>query len=247
MYHCIVNPAAGRSHGRELISVIETFMKDHGNEIEIKETTKVMDAARLAREACAAGSQGIIGIGGDGTIQEIVTGMLDGQDKCGTPLGIISCGSGNDLWRSFGLLSGQKNSVHACLTAVQGGKTLAVDAIRTNDAACLNIANIGLDARIVDNAKRFKKVFGKNAYVVSALISIFSHKNTPLTVSIDDGKEYFEGKFTLVAVCNGQYYGGNMRIAPSAQMDDGKITFLVVSKSSKAVKGLAILPSKTAS
>jgi len=236
VYHCIVNPAAGRGRGRELIPVIESFMKHHGKVIEIKETVNAMDAAKWAKAACEAGSQSIIGVGGDGTLQEIVTGMLDGRDKCDTPLGIVSCGSGDDWRRSFG----QKADVEACLSAVLNGKIKTVDAIRANDMACLNISNIGLDAGIVRNAQPLKRIFGKSAYVVSAIISIFKHKNICLAIDTGDGKT-IEGDFTLVAICNGQYYGGGMRITPPAKMDDGLITVCLVDAMSR-LKALTLFP-----
>lgn len=231
MYHCIVNPTAGRAEGRKLIPLIKKALKD----VDIKVTEQTMDAARWAKEACAAGSRGIIGIGGDGTMQEIVTGMLNGRDKCDTPLGVISCGSGNDWRRSF-----QKGDNKASLQAIFEGNTRAIDAIRIDTVqasmACINIANIGLDARITRNAQPFKKFFGKNSYILSAIISTFRHKSTPITMYIED-EERVEEEFTFVAVCNGQYYGGGMRITPSAEMDDGRITLLLV----KAMSGLQAL------
>ena len=83
-------------------------------------------------------------------------------------------------------------------------------------------------------------MFGKKAYVVSAIISIFSHKNTPFTILVD-GKELIEGMFTLVTVCNGQYYGGNMRIAPSAEINDGLITLCLVSAMGR-LKAFTLFP-----
>ena len=236
MYHCIVNPAAGRGNGQSLIPVIDAFMRDRGIDIDIKIPSHSSDAAKLAKEACTAGSQGIIGVGGDGTIQNIVTGMLDNKDRCDTPLGVISCGSGNDWIRSFG----KKYSAIDCLNALLTGKIQAIDVIRVNNMVCINIANMGLDARIVRNAKPLKKVFGKSAYAISALISIFRHKNIPLTLHIDE-KEKLEGKFTLAAACNGQYYGGGMRIAPSAVVNDGSITLCLVS-AINTLKALILFP-----
>ena len=236
MYHCIVNPVAGRGNGRKMLSAINTFMRDNGKEIGIKETRYPLDASQFAKEACANGSQGIIGIGGDGTIQEIVTGMLNNTDKCSVPLYMISCGSGNDWQRSFK----QNNSIKSCLSSLIEDKTQTIDAIWVNGMACLNIANIGIDARIVRNAQRFKKFFGKNAYVISAIISILSHKNTSITVYIEDTQK-MKGSFTLVAACNGQYYGGGMRIAPSAIIDDGQITLCLVNAMGR-LKAFTLFP-----
>ena len=213
-------------------------MESCGKELIIKETKKAMDAANFAKEGLQ--SQGIISVGGDGTLQEVVSGMLDGQDKCDTPLCAISCGSGNDWQRSLN----SSQTLEARIQSIIAGKTRAIDAIRANNMglglASINIANIGLDVEIVKRAQPLKKIFGKNSYVVSALISIAKHKNHSLTVFIDD-KEAINGDFTLVAICNGQYYGGNMRITPSAIIDDGKITLCLVKGLSRS-KILMLFP-----
>lgn len=225
MYHCIINPAAGRGNGLKLVSVISDFMNSHGIEFETNLTQSSQDAIKLAKKACASKSQGIIGVGGDGTIQEIATGMLEGRDSCDIALGVISCGSGNDLKRSFDLKPGLLVSV---LNSLLKGNTQTIDAIRANKMVCLNIANIGLDAQIVRNAQPLKKIFGRSSYVISALISILRHKNIPLTIYID--KEYkLQGYYTLAAACNGQYYGGGIRIAPKASLADGLITLCLIS------------------
>jgi len=201
-------------------------MKAHGKEVKTSETSQDINANYLAKNAL--NSQGIICLGGDGTLQEVVSGMLNGQDKCNTPLCVIPCGSGNDWQRSVNI----GKTPEACLQALLNGKTRAIDAIRANDSANINIANIGLDVEIVKRAQPLKKIFGTKSYTISALISIVLHKNKPLTIHID-GEEYSNGNFTLVAICNGQYYGGNMRIAPSAVIDDGKITLCVISALSR--------------
>jgi len=148
-------------------------------------------------------------------------------------LGVISCGSGNDWQRTLG----HRNDAEACLNALISGNVRPIDIIRVNGMACVNIGNMGLDARIVQNAAKFKKFFGKNAYTVSAVISILEHKNISIKLQIDDGPVVDMG-ITLAAVCNGQYYGGNMRITPSAKIDDGLITLCLV----KAMKWYKLFP-----
>jgi diacylglycerol kinase (ATP) len=211
-----------------------------------------MDAAALARAIRAeGGGKGIISVGGDGTAQEVVTGMLADGAACEIPLGIISVGSGNDLTRTFFGYGKKtpKTNTEAYLARILEGHTRAFDAIRVTgtdgrDAmAYLNISNIGLDERIVHNAIRFKPRFKKNAYLVSAFVSIVRHKNTPMRVTVYNGKteRAFEGPFTLAAVCNGVYYGGAMPIAPSAKPDDGLITLCLADKMS-SLKALPLFP-----
>ena len=260
MYHCIINPRAGRSRGKELISSIEDFMKKHNKEIVIKEPISPQDSTDWVRDACLAKSEGIIGVGGDGTIQAIVTGMLRNSKECQIPLGIISCGSGNDLSRTFAsfipsVKQSEEDSLQQFLMRVIRGEHKTIDAIRVNDKVCLNVANMGLDARIVKNAKRYKKFLGGKAYLLSAIISIFQHENLGLHMFIEGeqkitiqnkeeiAKVEYEVKshYTLLAICNGQYYGGGMRIAPSAKLNDGKITLCLIDDLSRA-KAFRLFP-----
>jgi YegS/Rv2252/BmrU family lipid kinase len=199
---------------------------------EVLPTKAPQDARSFALKACNDGSDGIIGLGGDGTIQEIVAGMADafkGMDKFPTALGILPCGSGNDFVLTTEGKKGRKKNgdILTFFNGIQQNKTRAVDVILDGDGgAFINIANIGLDARIVENAEPLRKTFGQNAYVAAVAKSIARHKNVRLSVTAD-GKN-ISGDFTLAAVCNGQYYGGGMRIAPSARLDDGLMTVVLV-------------------
>jgi len=209
-----------------------------------------MDAYTKAKAACQTGSRGIIGFGGDGTIQEIVAGMADAfPGNICVPLGIFPGGSGNDFVMT--LAGGKKNalarykkknesaSIKDFYTAISTNRTVPVDLIKANNMAYLNIGNLGLDARVVRNAIAYKQRFGRYAYVAAVYKSIAKHTNMPLTIEID-GKAH-DGLYTLVAVCNGQYYGGGLHITPQARLDDGKITICLVKALSRP-KTMTIFP-----
>lgn len=231
MYHCIVNPAAGRGGAERNVPAVEALMHEMGADVAVNITDNRHGAFSFAAAAREAASEGIIVIGGDGTLQEAVSGLLSEHDKCDIPVGLIACGSGNDWQRTMGV----KN----CLDAVKHKKIRSIDAIKVNRQACINISNIGLDAIIVRNANPLKKIFGTKSYIISAVVSIFRHQNIRLKFKID-GKEH-DGRFTLVAVCNGQYYGGGMRMTPSAEPDDGQITLCLVSEMSR-LRALTLFP-----
>jgi YegS/Rv2252/BmrU family lipid kinase len=245
MHHIIVNPAAGRGSSLRLLPRLRELFEIHEIPCEIGETTASMDAYRMAERACKQGSEGIIGIGGDGTIQEIAAGMAkasEGQAVIPTPLGIMPCGSGNDFALT---IAGKKKmegayAVKAFFNGIKDKKTRKIDLIRAGDMAYINIANMGLDARIVQNAAKYKKTFGQHAYLAAVYKSIVQHRNLRLTIEVNG--ETLEGSYTLVAACNGQYYGGGMRIAPGARVDDGKITLCLVEGMSRP-KTMIIFPS----
>ena len=245
MYCIIVNPKAGRGQSVVMAHMLESQLKTHGIEYETTFTTGINCGLNLAKEFCMDKRRklkGIIGIGGDGTIQEIVAGMADVfplSEKIPIPLCICPAGSGNDFIMSV------SNKIHKkanerFLNSLISESTKAVDIITANNNAYLNIGNVGLDAWIVKNAETKKKEYGNRAYLAAVYKSINSYK--PTNLIIEANGMVFDGAFTLVAVCNGQYYGGGLHISPLAKIDDGKIT-LCVARSMSKIKTMAIFPS----
>ena len=250
MYHIIVNPIAGRGRTLNKLPLLTRLFDAKNIPHKVIVTQAMMDAYTQAKAICQEGSDGIIGIGGDGTIQEIVAGMADSFDgPIPIPLGVFPGGSGNDFVMT--LAGGKKNalarykeknenaSVEDFVTAITTNRTTTVDLIKANGMAYLNIGNIGLDARVVRNAIAYKQRFGRYAYVAAVYKSIARHTNMPLKLEID-GKAQ-DGDYTLVAVCNGQYYGGGLHISPQARLDDGKITLCMVKALSRP-KTMVIFP-----
>lgn len=249
MFHIIVNPVAGRGHSLIRLSFLVQALEAKGMTYEVIRTAAPGDGYDKAYEICLSGSCGIIGIGGDGTVQEIVAGMADANaeslssaELILTPLAILPCGSGNDFVmslkkrenRSFFISQQSEDRLSAkrLVEALHNRKLRNVDIIKANGMAFLNIGNIGLDARIVRGALRHKKKFGKYAYLAAVYESITHHENLRLIIQAD-GKT-IEGEYTFVAICNGRYYGGGMPVAPDAEIDDGKITVCLVEAMSRA-------------
>lgn len=250
MYHVIVNPNAGSGRTLAHLPILLELFKENGLAYTAHETTGVLCGYEAAKKFCAVKSQGIIGIGGDGTFQEIVAGMADffGK-KIPIPLGIFPAGSGNDFIMS--LEGGKKaalskygknaeQNARVFFEKILRGETRAVDVPTANGTAFLNIGNVGLDAKIVQNAAAYKKKFGRYAYLAAVYKSIVRHKNLPLEIEVNGEK--LQKSYTLVAICNGQYYGGGMRIAPAARLNDGKITLCLVEALSRP-KTMVIFPS----
>ena len=247
MYYIIVNPVAGRGKTLHFLPYLTKRFDDNNIPFKVHITEKVMDGYHIAKESCQSDCLGIIGIGGDGTMQEIATGMIDGNTK--SPLGIFVAGSGNDFAMS---LEGSKSAAMAIRKSpidiatrdfferVRRRQTRTVDIIKANGMAYLNIGNIGLDARIVKNAIDLKPKYGRHAYLAAVYKSIIQHENMQLKITAD-GKN-LDGQYTLIAICNGQYYGGGMRIAPGAKIDDGKMTLCLVDALSRP-KTMVIFPS----
>ena len=244
MYCIIINPKAGRGGSVSRAKKLESQLNIHGIEYKSVFTAGINCGENIAREFCKdniSALKGIIGIGGDGTIQEIVAGMTDvfsNSKKIPIPLCICPAGSGNDFIMSV-TKNGKKQNEETFFKNLISNNKKPVDIISANNRAYLNIGNVGLDAWIVKNAESKKKEYGNRAYLAAVYKSILSYKPTNLVIEAN-GK-IFDGAFTLVAVCNGQYYGGGLHISPQAKIDDGKITLCVVNYMSK-IKTMSIFP-----
>jgi len=250
MHHIIVNPIAGRGQTLSKVPILTRLFDAKKMPYEVLITESAKDAYNKAKNICESKSLGIIGIGGDGTLQDIVAGMADAfPGSIPIPLGIFPGGSGNDFVMT--LVGNKKTaltrykkkneeaSIRDFFEAVITNRTVAVDLIKVNKTAYLNIGNIGLDAKVVRNATIYKQPLGRYAYIAAVYKSIVQHTNMALEITIDD--TVHSGEYTLVAMCNGQYYGGGLHINPNARLDDGKISVCLVKKLSR-LKTMIIFP-----
>jgi len=248
MLHIIVNPVAGKGRTMLYLPLLMDRLNELGLPCEVHITTKVREAYFFAKDFCCNSTTAIIGIGGDGTMQEIVAGMADAYphgEKIPIPLGILPGGSGNDFITTLegGKAAAKRKfskDIHA-VTNEFANKIFhrslrTIDLITANGEAYLNIGNIGIDAKIVNSAITLKQKLGGQAYIASVYKNILKHKNTALSITLDN-KTTTE-QYTLAAVCNGEYYGGGLHIAPPAKPDDGKITLCTVAGMSRARLGI---------
>ena len=239
MYYFIWNPAAGRGAAKEALPVIEAFMKQHGLPYELLQTNYPGHATELAKKAAGdPETTAVIAIGGDGTVSETASGLVDTE----LPLACIPLGNGNDYISNFIDLRKYKSVeeiTRRCLNVLLTGQRRTVDMISVNGAYALNIGNIGLDADVADYGARVKHIFGSMSYLIAMVKSIFTYKPLTASLSIDGVKT--DGLFTLIAVCNGVQYGGGFMIAPQARVDDGKLTLCTIDRMPR-LKILVLFP-----
>ena len=256
MYHIITNPVAGRGRSMQYQSQLVATLKEYSLECTTHVTEKPKDGYIFVKQIYEQfpNCKGIIGIGGDGTIQEIVAALAEltcNGEKVPIPLGIFPGGSGNDFAMTIeGGKAAYKKKYKKNMAAItktlveriSANSTRTVDLITANGEAYLVAANIGLDARIVHNAIKYKPKYGGQAYLVAAYKSIMQHKNIPLQISVIDNGVIKENNhikdYTLIAVCNNRTYGGGLCIAPPAKFDDGKITLCTVDGLSRPKLGV---------
>lgn len=224
-YCFIINPVAGDTKNLENYGDrITEFCKSKGLDYEVLVTQGTEHATRLARE-CAQRCEGdvrIISCGGDGTVAEVLNGIV-GFDN--VELGCMPCGSGNDFVKCFG-----EREEFLDFEKYMFGESIPIDLIKTDDRYCMNISSLGLDAIICDRAVKYirsGKLGGSKAYDRATVVSLFGKKTNDLKITIDD-KETIEGKFLFTLAANGVCYGGGYHSAPMADPGDGVLDFVMV-------------------
>ncbi len=227
----IINPAAG-SHDRtkEYTEAIRGICGARRMEYRIEVSEAPGHCRRIAREAAQTGGEcRIYACGGDGTLNEVASGAAGFPNAAVT---VFSGGSGNDFVKIF---SRPKDffSLERLLDPWED----TFDMIRCNEDLALNICSVGLDARISSDVAHYKRLpllQGFRAYAASTVINVFRGISEHYIVEV--AGQRFDGRQTMICVCNGRYYGGGFNPMPDADPADGKLDVLLV----KAVSRLQV-------
>lgn len=208
----IINPIAGAGKAKSIIPIIEKKMKESSIKYEIVLTKEPKDAIKIAEENVDNFSI-IIAVGGDGTVNEVAKGLINSRK--GT-LAIIPCGTGNDFSRTIGLPMDPIKAIDIIIKK----NIRVVDIGKINGNNFLNIASVGFDTEVVIHTNSIKKkVKSKTAYILGVLATLFDYKIRKINLVID--RVTFERNLVLLAVGNGNFYGGGLKILPMAEVDDG--------------------------
>ncbi len=226
----IINPNAGKHDSRQRIyDMAEALRKQHGLEVQCILTKNQGHATELARKLCESGEElRFYACGGDGTANEVANGVI-GYDNAA--MTVIPVGTGNDFLKNFGdgaaLFEDAEN--------LWNGPRFPMDAIDVNGRIALTIACSGIDARVAADVHKYSEsplLDGKASYIYSLAVNfLFKGISSRWTVELDG--EAVEDDYSLVAVCNGRYYGGGFMPVPEARMNDGVLNTLVVKKVSR--------------
>lgn len=217
----IVNPVAGKGKSLQFIHSIHKLFENRNEEYIIKITERPGHATEIARQYACSDKYRIYSVGGDGTLNEVLNGMVGTESS----LAIIPCGSGNDFIKSVT----QDIDMQSILHRTVNGRERLVDLAKTADKYFINISSIGFDANVVYNTNRFKKlpfVTGRSAYILGVVTVLLKYDINLLNIKIDD--KNIEMKCLLIAVANGRYYGGGMMPAPGAEIDDGLLDICLI-------------------
>jgi diacylglycerol kinase (ATP) len=204
----------------------------------VVETARRGDAAELA---AAAGDRLVVAVGGDGTAHEVVNGLLRRPTERPPRVGFLQRGTGADLRRSVASPR-RPEDVAAWLTS---DRWRPLDAGRLSTSTgrrfFINVADAGIGAEVVRRAGRGPGVLGGTVnFMGAAVVSLLRHHNAPVRLRLDDGP-VLQRRIRTIAVANGAYLGGAMRIAPGAQPDDGWFEVVTIGDVSRWL-GIRSLP-----
>jgi YegS/Rv2252/BmrU family lipid kinase len=229
----IVNPKSqGGKLGKRWTEVAETLGRAFPFDEVI--TQGVGDATRLTREALKSGAERIVAIGGDGTVNEVVNGFFENGKSIApdATLGLIPFGTGGDFRRSINVP--QDLAEAAAVIAANHRRRIDIGRLDFVDLEgkqatrmFANIASFGVSGvvdRLVNESG--KKLGGKLSFMFASVRATWSYKNQRVQLVLD-GKDRIDLSINTVAVANGKYFGGGMKVAPDAELDDA--TFEVVS------------------
>lgn len=230
----IINPAAGKGKALKFITDIKSLFENLEYDYSIKITEKPGHATEIAREYTQRKDCRIYSVGGDGTLNEVLNGMAGSNSS----LAILPAGSGNDFIKS---ITSNLDLKDILFRTVNGTERL-IDLAKVNGQYFINISSIGFDAEVANKVYKIKKIpliSGSLAYILGIIIMLIKYNNNYIKVDID-GK-LIETKSLLVAVANGRYYGGGMKPAPDAEIDDGLLDVCLI-KEVKRGRILRFLP-----
>ena len=233
-----VNPHGGKKLGPRLLNRVKPLFEAKGIELFVVETTFAGHAKELANQLNITEYDGFIGIGGDGTLHEIINGMLSRHDGRKIPIGIIPGGSGNSYMHDLQLTDPLKAA-----KAIINGKTRALDTAKVEVNHIIKYSNNmigwGLVTDVGNKAEHFRWL-GTNRYTILSVVEVLRHKSRPATLIMDDKK--IEDEFIFIIACNSIHVGKGMKMAPKARLDDGLIDLIVIRSGVSRTRLLQVLP-----
>ena len=221
----ILNPVSRHGAGRRLRPVIERELGSRGLQYTITETEGPGHAVELAREAARSGVRRVVAAGGDGTVHEVVNGLMA---AVGDPpaLGLIPIGTGNDFVK---MVPGTATPAQAFATLAAGREVPVDVGIARWDSGSehfINAMGTGIDVEVVRQMRRSGWMPGTMIYLAALVRALIHYRALPVRIDVDGIES--TGNIMILAVCNGPSIGGAFRVCPDARPDDGLLDACIV-------------------
>jgi diacylglycerol kinase (ATP) len=230
----IVNPASAKGETRKRWSQIREGLRYFIHEFKIEFTERPFQAIEIARSSLRDGTELIIGVGGDGTLNEIANGFYDGEKPINpeATLGIVPSGSGCDLTRSLKIPAHLKGAMAVLQDAGPVPIDIGKASFRSTEGLMteryfLNVADFGLGGEVIREVNRRRLERRASSYVKCLISTILHYRNKKVRIRID-GRDLPREEYMIGAIANGRVFGKGMKIAPKAQLDDGLFDAVLV-------------------
>lgn len=230
----IINPQSNKGRTGKRWRYIKEALASFFKEFKYEFTEKPLHAIEISRSAIKEGSELIIAIGGDGTVNEIANGFFENLKIINpqTILGLIPSGTGCDLSRSLNIPPRLKHALEIITQAPSalidiGKSTFVNHKGEKEERMFLNVGDFGVGGEVVKkvNDNRLKRK--TSSYLKCLLSAFFSYRNKKIKIRID-GKDIPLDEYLIGAVANGKIFGKGMKIAPDAKLNDGYFDVILV-------------------
>jgi diacylglycerol kinase (ATP) len=229
----IANPRAGRGKVGTHLPEMARILTGAQLSYRIVRTAHPGHATEIARDALARGERYLVAAGGDGTVHEVVNGMLDDDGRpvaADAVLGVVAAGSGCDFVRSFNLpgdtLQATRHLAGDQVRPIDVGRVTFTDGPAEITRYFPNIAEAGLGGAVVGRAARLPAFLGPARYLAGFWLTLPGFR--PATVRLDADGQAYQWRAHNVVVANCRFYGGGMQISPKSEPDDGALDILVM-------------------
>jgi YegS/Rv2252/BmrU family lipid kinase len=230
----ILNPMADMGHAWQIARDLRPIVEEYGN-ADWSGTVYPTHATKLA---CKAGEEGfdmVIAMGGDGTVHEVVNGLMQVPEDRRPILGVVPVGSGNDFAHAIRI---PREADHALARALQGEPSSIDLGLMTDEHSRQeyfdNTLGIGFDAVVTIRSHRLPIVRGFLMYLTAVIQTILLNHD-PARVQFETDQEKWEDQVLMTTLCNGGREGGGFMLSPDSRMNDGVMEYLTVRKVSRGM------------
>ena len=228
----ILNPMADMGKAWTVANDLRPIIAEYGN-ADWSGTVYPTHATELAKQASEQGYDMVIAIGGDGTVHEVINGLMQIPEKQRPILGVVQVGSGNDFAHSIGV---PMQSDHALAHALNGEPSTVDIGLMTDENGRKeyfdNTVVVGFDAVVTIRSHKLPVVRGFLMYLTAVIQTILLN-HEPAKMQLQADGESWEQTNLMVTVCNGPREGGGFLVAPEAKNDDGFLHYVMISKCSR--------------
>lgn len=222
MFKVIFNPFAGKGQAFKSIREVEQLFHDYQLDYELLITDSPRQAIQYAQMAVNSGYKNIIAAGGDGTINEVVNGIMQSEKPNEVKLGFLALGGGNDFVKNFHYPKLLKDQVRKLKNPV----LKKVDIGTMGRHYFINTLGIGFDAQVARSYANNLILNGSAGYYKAVIKELVRLQPYHVNIKFDD--KTISGKKLLISIANGKWCGGKFQLTPNAKIDDGSFDVCII-------------------